>query len=116
MSDERITFLRARLDEGERFARTIRIAALHRENMLREIKAKRAIVDACEHALELIFYGHRADFARGVPGMLCGIWAAHRDYKPGWAENPLPFGPLRDGRWDDFASVEDPPGKAGRFA
>ena len=59
--------------------------------MLRDVAARRAIVDACERALTSIPSGHRADFARGILGHLASADSSHPDYDPAWAVNPTPY-------------------------
>jgi Family of unknown function (DUF6221) len=107
-----VEFLRARLDEDERAALNVRpdqdySDSAHQERwsparVLREVEAKRAIVDdyedaaaICRAALAEDTYGktHPRTAAgafiayQATARNLAGIWRDHPDYQQGWALN-----------------------------
>jgi len=89
-----VEFLKARLDEDEREARI----CLNRwateghgtrrrwDQQLREVAAKRRIVDLAWHHLGDEEYGWGMEEAkRQMLGILATVYADHPDYDPGWA-------------------------------
>lgn len=91
MVDDLIAFVTARLDEREHFAKVARLAQKHRDQMLREVGALRAIIAACAETLqgeESHDYlteggtGEEYDLARFTLRQLAAVWSDHPDCRP----------------------------------
>jgi hypothetical protein len=75
-------FLAARLDEDEAHAQLgIRAGVTGRERMLREVEAKRKILDLYEAAVAYDDTSLGVATLRAVIGTLAGIWRDHPDYE-----------------------------------
>lgn len=90
MMDDVISFLEARMGEAGTFAMAARMPHAHRENLLRDVAARRSVVRRCaarvnemdRHSNGLV--SPRALLARQVLLDLAGAWGAHPDYDPEW--------------------------------
>lgn len=88
--DDVVAFVTARLDEREHFAKTARLAQKHREQMLREVEAMRAVVSRCAARMNEMdvhpngLVSPRALLARQVLMGLTAIWGDHPDCDPEW--------------------------------
>ncbi len=99
--DDLIAFIAARLDEREHFAKTARLAQKHREQMLREAGAMRAILDEHGPGYPVTFPKPSGQPACGVchaggwdwepeqwpcPTVrhLAAVWSDHPDCRPEW--------------------------------
>jgi hypothetical protein len=76
--DDLIAFLAARLDEDEHFAKIARLAQKHREQMLREVAFKRAILAQWEHSPA------GSPVLTNVLYQLTAVYSDHPDYRPEW--------------------------------
>ena len=102
--DARVTFLLARLDEDEAAARTVLLdreflpfesvtqtadhGARHGPlRVLREVAAKRAVVQECRDGLQAQWEGShvgRCDVAEPLIAALASVFAEHPDFNPEW--------------------------------
>lgn len=79
-----VDFLRARLWEGEEFARIAHLAARHRERMLREVEAKRRILDLHQRGAFPDCRECGNDYPCVTVRLLALMYADHPDYDEEW--------------------------------
>jgi Family of unknown function (DUF6221) len=83
-------FVTARLDEREHFAKIVRLAQKHRDQMLREVEADRRLIAAWKETLAVPAAGEQADQAGWrlalelALKLRASVWSDHPGYRQEW--------------------------------